>query len=99
LLRLALVPSPIAGAEGNVEFLMLLSRVPETGNRLTMPPVRVSLIARTVPEALKALEAAAVWLDAHGAAPSIEQDSAAAAGLEAAGQRCRARRSRATPTR
>ena len=47
-----------------------------------MPPVRVSLIARTVPEALKALEAAAVWLDAHGAAPSIEQDSAAAAGLE-----------------
>jgi len=47
-----------------------------------MPPVRVSLIARTVPEALTALEAAAVWLDAHGAAPSIEQDSAAAAGLE-----------------
>ena len=46
-----------------------------------MPPVRVSLIARTVPEALTALEAAAVWLDAHGAAPSIEQDSAAAAGL------------------
>ena len=31
LLRQALVPSPIAGAEGNVEFLMLLSRVPETG--------------------------------------------------------------------
>lgn len=46
-----------------------------------MPPVRVSLIAHTVPEALKALEAAAVWLDAHGAVPSIEQDSAAAAGL------------------
>jgi len=31
LQRLALVPSPIAGAEGNVEFLMLLSRAPETG--------------------------------------------------------------------
>ena len=46
-----------------------------------MPPLRVSLIARTVPEALQALETAAVWLDAHGARPSIEQDSAAAAGL------------------
>ena len=46
-----------------------------------MPPLRVSLIARTVPEALKALQAAAEWLDAHGAQPAIEQDSAAAAGL------------------
>ncbi|HEX5214652.1 MAG TPA: NAD(+)/NADH kinase [Vicinamibacterales bacterium] len=46
-----------------------------------MPPVRVSLIARTVPEALTALEAAAVWLEAHGVQPSIEEDSAAAAGL------------------
>jgi NAD+ kinase len=46
-----------------------------------MPPLRVSLIARTMPDALKALERAAIWLDAAGAKPSVEEESAAAAGL------------------
>ena len=43
---------------------------------------RAGLVARlTLPPALSALGEAADWLDAHGCAPIIEQDSARAAGL------------------
>jgi len=47
-----------------------------------MPALRAGLLARlTLPEALAALTEAAVWLDAHGATPVVETQSAAAAGL------------------
>ncbi|HUL74258.1 MAG TPA: NAD(+)/NADH kinase [Vicinamibacterales bacterium] len=47
-----------------------------------MPALRAGLVARlTLPQALSALTEAAVWLDAHGATPVVEAQSAAAAGL------------------
>jgi NAD+ kinase len=47
-----------------------------------MPALRAGLVARlTLPEALSALTQAGVWLDAHGATPVVEAQSAAAAGL------------------
>ena len=47
-----------------------------------MTPTRIGLVARlTLPGALSTLTEAAVWLDAHGAKPVVETQSAAAAKL------------------